>query len=95
MLEHVPAWMGRLLGDMRAGHEKLAIIKAGVPANMPMIDLTSPAFAPGARLPVRFTADGDGVSPPLVWGEVPTGTKSLALIVEDPDAPMPIPSSTP
>jgi len=91
MLEHIPAWMGRLLGDMRAGHEKLAIIKAGVPADMPMIDLTSPAFAPGARLPVRFTADGDGVSPPLVWGDLPVGTTSLALIVEDPDAPMPQP----
>lgn len=91
MLQHIPAWMGRLLGDVRAGHEKLAIMKAGAQAHTPMIDLTSPAFAAGARLPVRFTADGDGVSPPLVWGEVPTGTKSLVLIVEDPDAPMPNP----
>jgi Raf kinase inhibitor-like YbhB/YbcL family protein len=51
------------------------------------IDLASPAFANGGRLPPRFTADGEGVSPPLVWGNVPRGTCSLALIVEDPDAP--------
>lgn len=91
MLEHIPAWMGRLIADMRAGHEKLAIVRAGVDAAIPMIDLTSPAFAPGARLPVRFTADGEGVSPPLVWGPLPDGARSLALIVEDPDAPAPNP----
>jgi Raf kinase inhibitor-like YbhB/YbcL family protein len=42
-------------------------------------------------LPVRFTADGEGVSPPLLWRNLPEGTASLALIVEDPDAPTPRP----
>src|SRR5690606_19559521 len=51
------------------------------------INLSSPAFANGARIPERFTADGAGVSPPLVWNDVPAGADSLALIVEDPDAP--------
>ena len=55
------------------------------------IDLSSPAFADGARLPERFTADGEGMSPPLLWGAVPTGTESIALLVEDPDAPAPNP----
>ncbi len=63
MLQHIPAWMGRLLGDVRAGHEKLAIMKADAQAHTLMINLTSPALAAEARLPVRLTADRDGVSP--------------------------------
>lgn len=90
MLEHVPAWLGHALRGLRAGQDKLVIadLVRGVEAS---IDLTSPAFANGARLPVRFTADGIGVSPPLLWGGVPEGTERLALIVEDPDAPTPSP----
>ncbi len=45
----------------------------------------------GARLPRRFTADGEGVSPPLTWGAVPAGTAGIALLVEDADAPTPQP----
>lgn len=51
--------------------------------------LTSPAFAPGAAIPSQFTCDGANVSPALAWTEPPPGTKSLALIVTDPDAPDP------
>lgn len=91
MLEHVPAWMGKLFSNVRAGHEKLAIMKAGVSPDTPMIDLSSTAFAAEGRLPDRFTADGAGVSPPLLWAALPEGTTSLALIVEDPDAPAPNP----
>jgi Raf kinase inhibitor-like YbhB/YbcL family protein len=87
MLENVPAWLGGLLRNRRAGHEKLVVIHPDIQLQADTIALTSPAFAPGGRLPIRFTADGEGVSPPLVWGEVPAGTASLALIVEDPDAP--------
>jgi len=86
MLEHVPTWLGQMLHHIRAGHAKLAVVDPALAAQGE-IDLSSPAFANGARLPERFTADGDGVSPPLIWGEVPVGTHSLALIVEDPDAP--------
>lgn len=90
MLEHIPAWLGHALRGVRAGSEKLVIgeLVRGVEASL---DLTSPAFANGARLPVRFTADGIGVSPPLLWGKVPAGADRLALIVEDPDAPTPSP----
>jgi Raf kinase inhibitor-like YbhB/YbcL family protein len=49
--------------------------------------VTSPAFSYGRRIPVRHTADGEGVSPPLHLHDLPDGTISLALIVEDPDAP--------
>lgn len=87
MLEHVPAWLGSLLRDRRAGHGKLVSADPALRLGTAAIDLRSPAFAGGARLPVRFTADGEGVSPPLVWSGVPDATASLALIVEDPDAP--------
>lgn len=87
MLEHVPSWLGDLLHDRRAGHDKLVAADPEVCLGADVIDLSSPAFPAGGRLPVRFTADGEGVSPPLVWGDVPKGTTSLALIVEDPDAP--------
>ncbi len=49
--------------------------------------LSSSAFVDGAPIPRRFTGDGENVSPALEWRDPPTGTKSFALIVEDPDAP--------
>jgi len=90
MLEHVPHWLGAALSRVRAGHDKLTLARLDL-SGAATLDLTSPAFAAGDRLPPRFTADGEGVSPPLVWRGVPQGTHSLALIVEDPDAPTPRP----
>jgi Raf kinase inhibitor-like YbhB/YbcL family protein len=49
--------------------------------------LTSPAFNHQGLIPSKYTCDGEGVSPPLVFEEVPEGTVSLALIMEDPDVP--------
>jgi phosphatidylethanolamine-binding protein (PEBP) family uncharacterized protein len=54
---------------------------------MPEPELTSTAFADGATIPVKYTCDGDNLSPPLAWSFLPEGTRSLALIVHDPDAP--------
>ena len=54
---------------------------------MPDPELTSTAFADGAKIPVKYTGDGKDVSPPLAWSFLPEGTRSLALIVHDPDAP--------
>ena len=87
MLEHVPAWLGRLLADRRAGPDKLVAVRPDMAAPPGMaLQLTSPAFADGGRLPDRFTADGPGTSPPLIWTGAPVGA-TMALIVEDPDAP--------
>lgn len=52
-----------------------------------MMTITSPAFEDGGVIPRRFTCDGEGHSPPLLFGDVPPGTKSLALIMDDPDVP--------
>ena len=53
------------------------------------LHLTSPRFQDGETIPIAFTCEGEDKAPPLHWGEVPQGTRSLALIVEDPDAPDP------
>ena len=51
--------------------------------------LTSAAFAHQGAIPTKYTCEGADVSPPLTWIDLPPGTKSLALIVDDPDAPDP------
>ena len=51
--------------------------------------LISPAFQAAGEIPARYTCEGDDASPPLAWSAPPVGTKSLALIVDDPDAPDP------
>jgi Raf kinase inhibitor-like YbhB/YbcL family protein len=53
------------------------------------LQLSSPAFADGGEIPRDYTADGDDEPPPLTISGVPDGAESLALVVEDPDAPHP------
>lgn len=49
--------------------------------------ITSPAFENNGSIPVKFTLDGENVNPPLKIEELPEGTESLALVIDDPDAP--------
>jgi Raf kinase inhibitor-like YbhB/YbcL family protein len=51
------------------------------------IEVTSTAFKAGETIPKQYTGDGEDRSPPLRWSEPPSGTKSLAMICDDPDAP--------
>lgn len=53
------------------------------------LELSSTAFAGGGEIPRRYTCQGEDTSPPLLWRNLPPGTKSLALVVDDPDAPDP------
>lgn len=52
------------------------------------IKIKSPAFGEGGMIPLKYTCDGQDISPPLSWTTVPNDTKSIALIADDPDAPM-------
>ncbi len=54
---------------------------------METLSVRSAAFAPGRAIPRKYTADGENASPPLSWSPGPAGTKSYALVVDDPDAP--------
>lgn len=54
-----------------------------------VLTLSSAAFSQNEPIPKRYTCDGDDLSPPLAWTGLPAGAKSLALIVDDPDAPDP------
>ena len=60
--------------------------EGGIPMTL---ELTSPAFSHNDPIPAIYTCDGRDISPPLSWSSLPAGTRSLALIVEDPDAPDP------
>jgi Raf kinase inhibitor-like YbhB/YbcL family protein len=52
------------------------------------LQVTSSAFADHGRIPDRYTVEGEDVSPPLAWSGLPDGTRSIALVVHDPDAPL-------
>jgi hypothetical protein len=50
--------------------------------------ITSPVFTNNNPIPAKYSCDGDNISPPLKFGDIPANAKSLILIVDDPDAPM-------
>ena len=72
-----------LLSGCGGGDNKASEPLPGAPQAM---SLRSPAFAAGAAIPVRYTCDGAGRSPPLSWSGVPKRARELTLVVEDPDA---------
>ncbi|HEX4265717.1 MAG TPA: YbhB/YbcL family Raf kinase inhibitor-like protein [Verrucomicrobiae bacterium] len=57
------------------------------PETHKQMEITSSAFKNGQPIPSQYTCDDKNISPPLEWNGAPTGTESLALIVDDPDAP--------
>jgi Raf kinase inhibitor-like YbhB/YbcL family protein len=91
VLEKLPEAIGHALKHQRAGIEKILFHGDRRPEETGRIEITSSAFVPGAPLPRRFTADGEGVSPPLSWRNIPAEATALALIVEDADSPTPEP----
>jgi len=66
----------------------LPSVWAGAPEPAMSLTLTTPAFEAGGAIPKRHTCDGEDLSPELRWTEPPAGTKTLALVVNDPDAPV-------
>ena len=90
MLEKIPAAVGHALRSVRPGLDKIMSAQADLKRDA-ALTLTSSAFDHEAPLPAAFTADGAGVSPPLDIGDLPPGTASLVLVVEDADSPTPEP----
>jgi hypothetical protein len=81
--------VGQMLKNVRPGLGALATSRLDLPRHR--LSIRSPAFEDGGTIPDRYTQDGEALFPPLEWEGVPDGTKSLALIVEDADAPFPRP----
>jgi Raf kinase inhibitor-like YbhB/YbcL family protein len=91
MLEKLPAAVGHFLHGQRAGLEKIVYNLVDLRNGQASIDVSSLAFIDHGPMPERYTADGAGVSPPLSWSGVPAKATSLAIVVEDADAPTPSP----
>ncbi len=76
---------------MGRGHDREVFFAgtAHAKADLMSLRLTSPSFAHEAAIPAKHSSDGADVSPALRWSGAPAGTKSLAVVVDDPDAPDP------
>jgi Raf kinase inhibitor-like YbhB/YbcL family protein len=91
MLEKIPAVVGRALRRVRPGVDRFVCRSSVARSALPVIEVTSPTFGDQQPIPARYTADGEGISPPVAWGDVPDETRSIALLVEDADSPTPSP----
>ncbi len=91
MLEGLPEVVGRALRGRRAGLGRILFNRVSLRAGQGAIDVKSLAFADHAPIPVIYTADADGRSPPLQWTGVPAAATRVALVVEDADSVMPQP----
>ncbi len=90
ILQGTPALLTGGIPGARAGAEYLAFNQPEftVPDT---IQITSREFEPTEMIPSRFSADGLNVSPPISWSNIPPSARSMVLLVEDPDAPLPKP----
>jgi Raf kinase inhibitor-like YbhB/YbcL family protein len=91
MLENLPEQIGRALEHQRAGLGNIALYRLLLERQVARIDVRSAAFEHMASIPTRYTADADGISPPLAWRGIPDAAACVALMVEDADSPTPRP----
>ena len=89
LLHSLAGLAGRLMKPLRSGERHLAHHRLGLDG-LDRIDVTSPAFADGARIPAAY-AGSDGRSPPLRFAALPESARELVVMCEDPDAPLPRP----
>jgi Raf kinase inhibitor-like YbhB/YbcL family protein len=90
MLERLPPQVGHVLRGVRPGLEKILFNDAQLEAAA-SLPVHSRAFDDGAALPLRYTADGEGLSPPMRWHHVPAQARSVVVVIEDADSPTPKP----
>ena len=88
--QEVTRKVGRVIGGLRAGVEKIASRRLGLEQNR-TLTVTSQDFVHGNPLPRSATKDGEGIPPIVAWSGAPENTRSFVLICEDPDAPLPEP----
>jgi len=83
--------IGKVLNPLRAGKDELILSAAKFTSVPATIQLTSPAFTEGGRIPALYTVEAGDISPPLEWSNIPAGTQELVLVIEDYDVPFPHP----
>ena len=91
MLQKLPESVGEALQNQRAGLEHTVIERLRSSSGLTLIEVSSSAFAVENAIPIKYTADGGGVSPPLEWRGLPDNSSSVAIIVQDADSPTPHP----
>jgi Raf kinase inhibitor-like YbhB/YbcL family protein len=91
MMKHVPHVIGRALKNVRPGLEKTLYFDECMADVPELIRVESTAFGYDGLIPVRYTADGEKLSPPLAWTFVPPDAVGLVLLIEDADSPTPQP----
>jgi Raf kinase inhibitor-like YbhB/YbcL family protein len=87
MLEKTPRPVGRAAQNLRAGADELAIAHTELTGINASIEVASAAFGYNESIPAQYTADGDGLSPPLEWHGVPMHAEAVVILVEDADSP--------
>lgn len=91
MLEKLPDVLGHALRGQRAGLDATAFRQIDLRQGLGAIEVKSLAFIDHGPIPSLYTADGEGLSPPLQWIGVPASASGVVLLVEDADAPTPHP----
>jgi Raf kinase inhibitor-like YbhB/YbcL family protein len=87
VLEKLPIGFGQALKEHRAGLQNIVYHRLLGERRVARIGVHSSAFGNMEPIPVRYTADGEGLSPPLEWYGIPDGAAAIAVVVEDGDAP--------
>jgi Raf kinase inhibitor-like YbhB/YbcL family protein len=90
-LEKLPDSIGEALRRQRAGLAHIVFHRLSNPFDLPNIKIRSSAFGAETPIPIKYTADGSGLSPPLEWSSAPEDARSIVIIVEDADSPTPQP----
>lgn len=84
--------IGKAMAPIRAGAGRLASRRLELDRmHNQTLAVASSAFSDGRRIPTKYTADGEGLAPPIAWDNQPESTRSMVVICEDPDAPRPMP----